>query len=358
MNIGYLHKDTWPPIRGDTIYSWEIIKRLQKRHSIFTDRDSPLPGVKKTYRSIIDASAFIRPLDVLLINVEGYFNWHTEKFTLFRLLKPTLPVVWITQAPLEESLLFGEPPHMLFIKNSMRKFFARFVSANVCVSDVMKHYAETVFRIPYVVSVPNGADPTIFTPRTKPYPFLADTQRFYKIFWVGSGEFPWQGIDVMTKVAKRMWKLDPTVLFVFINSSLSLPLLQLPNILWLQPVPNETLPTLLAAADACLTIYHTRLPNIGFYGSSSKLYNYMAMAKPVIVSSVGQMNAVIEHGVNGLLTNNDPSDIVKKIVYLKHHPKDARQMGKRARLSVLDYYNWDRVSEDIEAVLQKAIGAT
>ena len=152
-----------------------------------------------------------------------------------------------------------------------------------------------------------------------------------------------------------MQKKDPNVLFILVTSGSWSGLSQLPNVLNLQPVEYKKLPSFMAAADLCLSLYHVALPQVGFYNSSSKLFNYMAMGKPSIATDIGQMSTVIKPGVNGLLTNNNVDDVVQKILYLKAHKSQAAKMGDQARKDVIKYYNWDRAAKEIEEQLYRAI---
>jgi glycosyltransferase involved in cell wall biosynthesis len=355
MKIGYLHSDSWPPIKGDSIYSWEIFSRLKKKHLIYTDDKCPFPGAIKSYKNVFDLSRFFNTIDVLLIVTEGYFNFYVEKFTLLSLLKKNLPVVWLTQAPIEESALFSEQKKHLSLKKAVRAFSAKFVDSSICVSEVMQKYSQKELGIARSICAPNGADPILFNPAKPAQAVLQSLKGTYKVFWTGSAEFPWQGIDTIVEVAKAMWQVDKHVVFILMTSGSNGQLPQFENIVWLQPVPYDHLPTFLAAADVCLSIYHRVVPTIDFYNSPSKLFNYMAMAKPVIASDIGQMSSVIESKYNGLLTNNTPKDIVERILYLKTHPRIAHKFGAQARKDVLSYYNWGRLAKTIEKSLFEAV---
>src|SRR5207302_554460 len=63
-------------------------------------------------------------------------------------------------------------------------------------------------------------------------------------------------------------------------------------------VAHTDIPGLLASMDVAVAPY----PNLAdFYFSPLKVYEYMAAGLPVVVSNIGQLGKLINHGVNGLL---------------------------------------------------------
>jgi len=66
-----------------------------------------------------------------------------------------------------------------------------------------------------------------------------------------------------------------------------------------------------------------------------KLFEYMAMAKPVIASAQGQIKDIIKHGKNGLLIEPDDSDgLAKAILKLGGDKSEMSNMGMKARATV------------------------
>jgi glycosyltransferase involved in cell wall biosynthesis len=356
MNIGYVHRDKWPPNSGDSVYSWEIFSRLLRQHTVYVEETSPFPGGIKAYRNVWDCAHFARKIDILFINIEGYFNFHVEKFVLLKFFNPKLKIVLFTQAPIEESLLFGKSQIRVTAEKIMRIFFGLFVDANICVSENMRSYCVSKLRIAHSYTIPNGADPAVFHPHVRPVPYLHDMKRIYKVFWTGPSEFPWQGLDTLLEVAKAMKKIDSHIMFFVVTSCIPPTSdYQIDNIVWLHTVDQEDLPRYLVSADICLCLYHELLPHIGFYNSSIKLFSYMSMAKPIIASSLGQIISVITHTKNGLLTDGSVVDIIKKIRTLKKNIKYANRLGRQARNDVLRYYNWDRVSDEIDSIVRSIV---
>jgi glycosyltransferase involved in cell wall biosynthesis len=77
------------------------------------------------------------------------------------------------------------------------------------------------------------------------------------------------------------------------------------------------------------------------YGSSNKLFDYMASAIPVVASNFPLWREIVEGSGCGLLVNsNDPHKIAEAISYLLTHTKEAEAMGRRGREAVEKRYSW------------------
>jgi glycosyltransferase involved in cell wall biosynthesis len=84
----------------------------------------------------------------------------------------------------------------------------------------------------------------------------------------------------------------------------------------------------------------------------------MACGKPVIASRVGQIEAVIDHGVDGMLVSNTAEDVMAKILELQATRERLPQMGERARSKVLRRYNWERVADATLDVFKSLVPAS
>ena len=76
-------------------------------------------------------------------------------------------------------------------------------------------------------------------------------------------------------------------------------------------VPYDRLPRLIQRMDVAVAPYPF-LEN--FYFSPLKLFEYMAVGKPVVASRIGQIQEVIQDAETGLLVRpGDPGDLVEKM---------------------------------------------
>jgi glycosyltransferase involved in cell wall biosynthesis len=108
---------------------------------------------------------------------------------------------------------------------------------------------------------------------------------------------------------------------------------------------------LVAAYRAALCVV---LPSVyrGMYGGVTRvpellgqtLLEGMACGAPAVCTDVASMPEVVEDGVTGFVVPpNDPAALGARIAWLKEHPREAAEMGRRARLRVLEKFTWPAV---------------
>jgi glycosyltransferase involved in cell wall biosynthesis len=115
-------------------------------------------------------------------------------------------------------------------------------------------------------------------------------------------------------------------------------------------VPHSDIPRYIAAMDIGLAPYGHREP---FYGSAMKVFEYMAMAKPVIASAQGQIKDIIKHGENGLLIEPDDSDgLTRAILKLGGDKSMMKNMGLKARATVERSYTWEANARKVLAIYE------
>jgi len=90
------------------------------------------------------------------------------------------------------------------------------------------------------------------------------------------------------------------------------------------------------------------MKKLGFYFSPLKLFEYMSMGKPVIVSDAGNLIKLVKNGVNGYrIKVNDSEDLVGKILKLYKNKKELQKIGKNNRRECIKKYSWAKIARDI-----------
>ena len=103
-------------------------------------------------------------------------------------------------------------------------------------------------------------------------------------------------------------------------------------------IPHDDIPEYIAAMDIGLAPYGYEEP---FYASPMKIFEYMAMGKPMIATAQGQIKDIIRHGENGLLMEpDDSSGMAKAILELGGNKDMMKNMGLKARATV-ESYTWE-----------------
>jgi glycosyltransferase involved in cell wall biosynthesis len=112
-----------------------------------------------------------------------------------------------------------------------------------------------------------------------------------------------------------------------------------------------------AYLDACDVLVSPHIPAADgseFFGSPTKLFEYMAMARPVVASRLGQIGDVIIDGENGLLVEpGDAGALARAVERLAGDEALRTRLGAAARRTVTEQYTWrhnaSRVFNAVEA---------
>ncbi len=85
--------------------------------------------------------------------------------------------------------------------------------------------------------------------------------------------------------------------------------------------------------------------------SPTKLFEYMAMAKPTVSSNIGEPSHVIRDGENGFLANTK-EEFVEKMRHLIESPALCRRMGDRARETIEKDYSLKILGKRLYEILK------
>ncbi len=85
-----------------------------------------------------------------------------------------------------------------------------------------------------------------------------------------------------------------------------------------------------------------------FHGSPTKLFEYMAMDKPIIASDLGQISTILKHNETGwLVPPGDPSALVQAIYLLADAPALRQRLGHNARNAAQREHTWKQNSSNV-----------
>ena len=80
-----------------------------------------------------------------------------------------------------------------------------------------------------------------------------------------------------------------------------------------------------------------------------KFTNYLAAGKAVIATDVGDIAKIIREKGNGLIVEDDPSQIADAVFMMKDNPKGLKMMGDASKsLSENKLYSWEFRTRQIE----------
>lgn len=82
----------------------------------------------------------------------------------------------------------------------------------------------------------------------------------------------------------------------------------------------------------------------------------MLAGVPVVVSDIGGLNEIVEHGVTGMKSYaGNPNSLADSILTLLFDHKLCDQVVKNAKAKVKAEYNWSKITSDTFFTYQKAI---
>ena len=111
-------------------------------------------------------------------------------------------------------------------------------------------------------------------------------------------------------------------------------------------------PSYIHAANCCISpLIKNRHHDTTF---ANKLFQYMCLEKPVIVSDCEAQASVVREAECGLIhVPSDEYDLSEKILYLHDHPREAEQMGQNGGHIVKIRYNWDFAKKELISLYTK-----
>jgi glycosyltransferase involved in cell wall biosynthesis len=224
----------------------------------------------------------------------------------------------------------------------------------VVVSDVSRDLLLEAGHPPSKILVnPNGVDPSQF--RSLDQDQIDEIKHNLRIpkdkVVVGfSGTFgEWHGIPELAEAIDRInqdpYYLDRLFFVLFgdgkLRSSIQNKIGHYENILFTGTIPYEKMPKYLSICDILLSPHSKTPDGRKFFGSPTKLFEYMAMGKGIIASNLDQLGEVITHKHTGWLIEPGNIDgLVAGIKILSDNVDLRNALGKAARQEVLAHYTW------------------
>jgi len=112
-------------------------------------------------------------------------------------------------------------------------------------------------------------------------------------------------------------------------------------------IPQSEIPDIIAAADIGIS----SVPPLSFYILSSpiKMFEYMAMAKPVIANKeIPEHRDVLEQSGGGILVQFTPEAIADAIIGLLDNPDEAAEMGQKGQDWVMKNRSYELMARQVE----------
>jgi len=172
------------------------------------------------------------------------------------------------------------------------------------------------------------------------------------VCFVGTFSY-WHGVAVLEQAIRllldRAQPADHPLRFLLVGDGPLAPQMRNPlepysrsgSVIFTGAIPHGSVRAHLDAADI-LVSPHVPMPGGSpFFGSPTKLFEYMAMGKAIAASALDQIADVLEHGRTALLVRpGDPSELAEAIQRLAADAQLRIELGRNAREIALARHTW------------------
>ncbi|MBI3675792.1 MAG: glycosyltransferase [Proteobacteria bacterium] len=237
-----------------------------------------------------------------------------------------------------------------------------------------------------IVAHPNGVDPELFDPARFTAKDIAVLRAGLEIepdacvmTFLGTFEV-WHGAEIFARAIRALVEADAEELqrlkikFLFVGDGPRAPAVRellrdgkyAPWVRFAGLVRQELGPIHIASSDICVSPQLQNSDGTRFFGSPTKLFEYMAMAKGIVASRLEQLAEVLSPSVTelsnashpdpdenrlGVLTEpGNPKALADAILFLARSPQWRAQLGANARAVALARYTW---GNQVDAVLAR-----
>lgn len=209
---------------------------------------------------------------------------------------------------------------------------------------------------------PNGVDPEVFD-SSKYESAASELRKEFRLedrILVGFiGTFgKWHGAEVLAEAIEPVVSQNQDTHFLFIGDGLLLGKVKSiikdaqmdKHVSFTGLVPQRRAPGYLAACDILVSPHIPNPDGTEFFGSPTKLFEYMAMGKGIVASELGQIAEVLVHEETAILVEpGNVQQLATGILRLASDKTLSQQLGNTARKVVLSKYAWE---QNVKRVIQ------
>ncbi len=124
------------------------------------------------------------------------------------------------------------------------------------------------------------------------------------------------------------------------------------NIIFIRSIPHEKNPDYLNASDFLISPY-SRNKNTEYFASPLKVFEYMAVEKPIIATNVGCLKGILEDGKNAILVEaENPKSMAEGINKVLKNNKLAKKIAKNA-YNDSKKYTYKKRAEEISKLIER-----
>ena len=291
-------------------------------------------------------------------------DWVYERFAPFQALgqpfkRHGMPWVLETHAPLfYEAKTERKTTALSGLAQRLEVQAYRNCDALVCVTDALREIIVHAAEIPAekVIVVPNGVDTQRF------HPDHHIPNRLFSAFTVGfvGRLYAWHALDLLLESIADLRSEGVEIALTVVGDGLMRAEWEAKAttlgigeaVKFVGQIPWAEVPAYIAGFDVGYT-GQVQLQVGKMYHSPLKLYEYMAMAKPIVASAFEDAQRTIEEGETGFLFEPGNKDDLKRALRQAYSAREQlRQMGDRSRQIAIEDHSWIARMSDMTAKVE------
>jgi glycosyltransferase involved in cell wall biosynthesis len=222
------------------------------------------------------------------------------------------------------------------------------------INDFLKNYLISLkFNKKNIVVVPNGVDIQVFDYKKTGLNIRNEfsLQNAYIVLYVGHIE-KWAGIEQIISAANIIKSTNPEIKFLFVGEGMlytEFKNLRHENLIFVGLQPYAKVPEFIACSNVAISIFP---PSITSHAASPlKVFEYMAMGKPIITTDIAGLKNVLINNKNGIIIpSDDPRLIAEAILNLKNSEQIASGLGENALKTIRRQYTWDESAKKLKSL--------
>lgn len=288
---------------------------------------------------------------------------------------------------------WGTPYFFKGLVSKIEALVLRHAHLIVTVSDALKNeliakgYEENKITV-----APNGFDADVFNNKSSlngDTGLLKNRKAFFEksVVFTFVGTFgPWHGADILAEAIKQFYSIhkdksnELEVKFIFVGDGVTKKIVEkilaefiaADRVVMIGSVSQEDVSAYLAVSDVCVLPTKRNSDRTEFFGSPTKLFEYIGAGKPVIASPEGQTREILSGAVNvkEFEEKADPTDANQIAVFFEpNNPTQLAQAihlvaknsewrvaaGKNARVRALERHTWGQTTKTITDAIERIV---
>jgi glycosyltransferase involved in cell wall biosynthesis len=234
----------------------------------------------------------------------------------------------------------------------------------VVVTPAFREHLARVWKVPAakISVVQNGVETRLFSPRNRDLELRKqlNAEGKFVVSFIGTIGLA-HGLETVIAAAERLQNVARDVMFVLLGEGSDRERVvrmaqekNLENICFVPQQPREKVPAYIAASDVCLVVlrksavFETVIP--------TKMLEFMACARPVILGVAGQAQEILERSQGGVCVEPGNGDaLCDAILRLRDQPDLCEALGRNGREYIVQNLSRERTAEEYLETLQALV---